>query len=121
MHSFLISDKSPINLMGRDLLCTLHATIQCTPDGLFLTLPDEKAALAFQFLQSTEDTLYCWELIGFNMLPSFTVSDIQKIAKISPACATLMSTMRPLLHCHCTAAFNPSEQYKQLVSRFLNK
>ncbi|XP_027139064.1 uncharacterized protein LOC113746658 [Larimichthys crocea] len=121
MHSFLISDKSPINLMGRDLLCKLHATIQCTPDGLFLTLPDEKAALAFQFLQSTEDSLYCWELIGFNMLPSFTVSDIQKIAKSSPTCATLMSTMRPLLHCHCTAAFNPSEQYKQLVSRFLNK
>uniref|UniRef100_A0A3B4U985 ribonuclease H n=1 Tax=Seriola dumerili TaxID=41447 RepID=A0A3B4U985_SERDU len=26
-HSFLISDKSPINLMGRDLLCNLHASI----------------------------------------------------------------------------------------------
>ncbi|XP_053170461.1 uncharacterized protein LOC128354223 [Scomber japonicus] len=59
-HSFLISEKSPINLMGRDLL-----------------------------------------------LPN-----IQKIATTSPACASLMSAMRPLLTCHCTAAFNPLEQYK---------
>ena len=52
-HSFLISDKSPINLKGRDLLCKLHATIQCTPVGLSLTLPDDRVAQAFQFLQST--------------------------------------------------------------------
>ena len=82
---------------------------------LIVTLPDEKAAQAFQFLQSTVDCLYCWTLPDFNM-----VSNIQKIAKTSPACATLMSAMRPLLHCHCTAAFNPSEQYKQLANVLLN-
>ncbi|XP_053192727.1 uncharacterized protein LOC128376898 [Scomber japonicus] len=40
------------------------------------------------------------------------VPNIQKIATTSPACASLMSAMRPLLTCHCTAAFNPLEQYK---------
>ncbi|XP_042261512.1 uncharacterized protein LOC121893578 [Thunnus maccoyii] len=119
-HSFLISEKSPINLMGRDLLCKLHATIQCTPDGLFLSLPDVKAAHAFQFLKTIADCLYCWSLTDFNMASSFTVSSIQKIAQISPACATQMSAMRPVLQCHCTAAFNPPEVYKQLADVFLN-
>ncbi|XP_044206796.1 uncharacterized protein LOC122981967 [Thunnus albacares] len=104
----------------RDLLCKLHATIQCTPDGLFLSLPDVKAAHAFQFLKTIADCLYCWSLTDFNMASSFTVSSIQKIAQISPACATQMSAMRPVLQCHCTAAFNPPEVYKQLADVFLN-
>ena len=49
-HSFIISDGSPINLMGRDLLCKLQATIHCTPDGLFLTIPDSKVYQAVQFI-----------------------------------------------------------------------
>ena len=119
-HSFLISDKSPINLMGRDLLCKLHATISCTPDGLFLTLPDNKAYQAFQFLQSIDDCLYCWMLPDFNMVSCFTVPSIQQFAKVSPPCATLMSAMRPLLHCYGTAAFNPSQEYKEMADVFLN-
>lgn len=98
-HSFIISAKSPINLMERDLLCKLDATIQCTPDELFLTIPDDRTVQAVQFLQSTADCLYCWTLSDFQMLKN-TVPNIQNIAKISPACAPLMSAMRPILHCH---------------------
>lgn len=35
-HSFLLSDTTPVNLLGRDLLCKLNCTIYCTPDGIFL-------------------------------------------------------------------------------------
>ncbi len=120
-HSFLISETSPINLMGRDLLCKLHASIHCTPDGLFLSLPDEKAPQAFQFLKTANDCLYCWDLPSFNLRSMFTVSSIQNIAKTSPPCAALMSGMRPLLQCHCTAAFNPSEPYKQVAAAVINQ
>lgn len=119
-HSFLISEKTPINLMGRDLLCKLHATIHCTPDGLHVTIPDDRAMQAFQFLQSTDNCLYCWTLPDFNMQHIFTVLSIQKMAKTSPPCATLMSAMRPVLDCHCTAAFNPTEEYKHFADAFLN-
>lgn len=35
-HSFLLSDTTPMNLLGQDLLCKLNCTIYCTPDGIFL-------------------------------------------------------------------------------------
>ena len=107
--------------MGRDLLCKLHASIHCTPDGLFLSLPDEKAPHAFQFLKTAADCLYCWDLPNFNLLSMFTVPSIQTIAKTSPPCAALMSGMKPMLQCHCTAAFNPSAQYKQVADAVINQ
>ncbi len=106
--------------MCTNLLCKLHASIQCTPDGLFLTIPDDRAVQAVKFLQSSVDCLYCWTLPDFHILNTFTLPNIQNIAKISPACASLMSAMRPFLHCHCTGAFNPSEQYKHFANAALN-
>ena len=35
-YSFLLSDTTPLNLLGRDLLCNLNCNIFCTPDGIFL-------------------------------------------------------------------------------------
>lgn len=35
--------------------------------------------------------------------------------------AALAFAMIPLLHCHCTAVFNPSEQNKLLAEGFLDK
>lgn len=82
LHSFLISEKCPINLLGRDLPCKLRASIHCIPDGLYLTIPEDKAVQAMQFLKSTIDQLYCWTLLNFQRMDTFTVSNIQKIAKI---------------------------------------
>ena len=36
----LYSDNTPINLLGRDILCPLKAKIMCTQDGLYLDFPD---------------------------------------------------------------------------------
>lgn len=47
-----MTDNSPINLIGRHLLFKLRAIIHCTPDGLFLTFPEDKAAPAYQLLMS---------------------------------------------------------------------
>lgn len=40
LHPYLVSVNVPVNLLGRDLLIKLGATILCSPDGLIVTLPD---------------------------------------------------------------------------------
>lgn len=35
----LYTPRTPVNLLGRDLLCKLNATILCTPDGIECTFP----------------------------------------------------------------------------------
>lgn len=39
-HQYVYSPTVPVNLLGRDLLTELGATILCGPDGLTVTLPD---------------------------------------------------------------------------------
>ena len=43
VHQFIVCDTSPVNLLGRDLLCKLNCTIHCTPDGIVITTHDEDA------------------------------------------------------------------------------
>lgn len=50
-HAFLISERTPLSLLGRDLLQKLHAISNCTPDGVFLTVPHNKALQPVQYLQ----------------------------------------------------------------------
>ncbi|XP_070403834.1 uncharacterized protein [Nothobranchius furzeri] len=40
LHSFVCSPTVPVNLLGRDLLIKLGATILCGPTGLTVTLPE---------------------------------------------------------------------------------
>lgn len=43
LAAHLYSDQTPINLFGRDILCSLKANVMCTPEGLWIDLPTEKA------------------------------------------------------------------------------
>ena len=65
-HSFVYSPTVPLNLLGRDLLIKLGASIHCSPDGLIVTLPGGTTfhcsapgtSLRGQYLVSpTQDTL----------------------------------------------------------------
>ncbi|XP_013876448.1 uncharacterized protein LOC106526396 [Austrofundulus limnaeus] len=40
MHPYVISQQAPVNLLGRDLLMRLGASILCCADGLTVALPD---------------------------------------------------------------------------------
>ncbi len=54
-HSFLLSDTTPVNLLGRDLLCKLNCTIYCTPDGIFLeTNQDNTTAVLAALLDQNQ-------------------------------------------------------------------
>ncbi|KAL4005223.1 hypothetical protein ACER0C_004936 [Sarotherodon galilaeus] len=41
-HQYVVSPQVPVNLMGRDLLVKLGATIMCSADGLTVSLPGGK-------------------------------------------------------------------------------
>ena len=60
-HAFLCMSDCPMNLLGRDLLCKLRATIQCTESGdISLHIPEESLKafpLLFLDSNSTEDSL----------------------------------------------------------------
>ncbi|CAM5074715.1 unnamed protein product [Eretmochelys imbricata] len=38
-HALLLSDSTPANLLGRDLLCKLVCSIYCSPDAVYLQIP----------------------------------------------------------------------------------
>ncbi|XP_045901461.1 uncharacterized protein LOC123968640 [Micropterus dolomieu] len=47
----LVSEHTPIALLGRDALCRLNCTIKCTPDGCLIEVPKE---MVHQLLMTTE-------------------------------------------------------------------
>ena len=47
----LVSEHTPIALLGRDALCRLNCTIKCTPDGCLVEVPND---IADQLLMTTE-------------------------------------------------------------------
>lgn len=53
-HSFLLSPCSPVNLMGRDLLCKLGANLLCREEGIFVDLPPYQAPNLMALLLSEE-------------------------------------------------------------------
>lgn len=87
-HAFLISERTPVSLLKRDLLCKLHASIHCTPDGLFLAAPESKVLQAAQYLQFTNGFQFCWTFPGFNRAETFAMVNLQSIIKPSLPCAS---------------------------------
>ena len=53
-HVFLFAIDSPVNLLGRDLLCQLGCTVRCTWGGVFLDLPQESSEQVLSLLKCTE-------------------------------------------------------------------
>lgn len=82
-----------------------------------MSIPHNKLVQAAQIIQSVPDGWYCWiQLISIYELPLQCVN-IQKLAKLS-SYASLVSAMRQR---HCTAALNPSDEYRHLVNEFVDK
>lgn len=80
-HKYVVSPHVPVNLMGRDLLIKLGATIMCSADGLTVTLPGGKQFLCLgshsknQYLlqdceQSTAD-IYWGRLVDEDILRQY--------------------------------------------------
>ncbi|XP_044867062.1 uncharacterized protein LOC123367106 [Mauremys mutica] len=57
-HAFLLAPDSPVNLLGKDLLCKLHAQIFFSDDKIILRLPQNQLPqLCAVLTQATEDPI----------------------------------------------------------------
>uniref|UniRef100_A0A670IS81 Gag-Pol polyprotein n=1 Tax=Podarcis muralis TaxID=64176 RepID=A0A670IS81_PODMU len=52
-HTFLLT-SSPVNLLGRDLLCKLNATIKCSSDGIYLHMPGDSIPMFQGIVQESK-------------------------------------------------------------------
>ena len=63
-HSLLLTSGSPVNLLGRDLLCKMNCKIHCTPKGIFLEVPHEHQFDVHLMLQQAHcETEFLWKII----------------------------------------------------------
>ena len=62
-HAFLLAANSPVNLLGRDLLCRLGCTVRCSPDGVYLDIPEiEEAETLETPSRSIGPVVYWWRV-----------------------------------------------------------
>lgn len=55
----LVSEHTPIALLGRDALCKLNCTIKCTPDGCLVDVPTDVTSQLLMTME-TEVSLVFW-------------------------------------------------------------
>ena len=106
------------------MLCKLNAVIFCTPDGLFMQIPDDKLIQASQLLTHTEvTTVYLWRMLGKpSVITYLQYRKHSTLSKTSPSLAVGLTQMLPFETFHCNATlFNdvvPIE-YQQKTCLFL--
>ncbi|XP_078529919.1 uncharacterized protein LOC144810565 [Lissotriton helveticus] len=121
-HQFLLSPDAPINLLGRDLLCKLHATLYFSQNGIYLQVPENRLELANRALTAcklSEDSVLCAPPV-FSLSPTryqwtplhgdFYENMFQELFKYSPDIESELVTHLVQLTLvpepmHCTAAF----------------
>lgn len=59
-HSFLISDICPVNVLARDLICSMQLSLISTPAGLIVVTTDLTSA-DLQCFDFTSDPLYVYQ------------------------------------------------------------
>ncbi|XP_054648258.1 uncharacterized protein LOC129190003 isoform X1 [Dunckerocampus dactyliophorus] len=94
----LVSEQTPVNLLGRDALCKLNVNISCTPEGVKVDRVKEK----FQMnVQTARAKVYWLGDISEPVLQAF-----QKWEKY--ICAQIPKASKPRSEYHCTVYFDPS-------------
>lgn len=108
----LISDQTPINLLGRDALCKLNLKIWCSPDGIYID--NEKAKwMMMTKCQKSEMNIY-W------------IGEIkEQVEKVISAWGKyieekLMNSKRPKEEPHCTVIYD-NEKDEDLERLWLEK
>uniref|UniRef100_K7EW91 ribonuclease H n=1 Tax=Pelodiscus sinensis TaxID=13735 RepID=K7EW91_PELSI len=102
--AFLLSASSPVNILGRDILCKLGCTIYCTPDGVFLNVPDENTNQVLATLQTEEPAQQGLPLSNdlvdlLSQVPSYLwskhVNEVGQIGTAKPV-KILVDPLKPL-------------------------
>nr|XP_054587273.1 uncharacterized protein LOC129152946 [Nothobranchius furzeri] len=94
----LISDQTPVNLLGRDALCKLKTKIWCTPEGIYV----DSSGINFQMTAQTKHAKVYW-LGDINKPVSEMFQQWEKFIEAQIPEATV-----PFSDYHCTMTYDPS-------------
>ena len=95
-HSFIVSNTTPMSLLGRDILSKLNAVISCSPDGLEIHIPADRV---HQLLSHNIGTAYIATstLTDVDLIYRlFTMDEIKKLAACQQAAAAKILHMKPV-------------------------
>lgn len=65
-HEFIICEQSPVNLLGRGLLCEMHCVIYCTPDVMAIQMQYESSEFK---IKSQESKVHLFPALTKEDLP----------------------------------------------------
>ena len=95
-HSFIVSNTTPMSLLGRDILSKLNAVISCSPDGLEIHIPADRV---YQLLSHNIGAAYTATSTLTNVdliYRLFTMDEIKKLAACQQAAAAKILNMKPV-------------------------
>lgn len=108
----LYSDSTPINLLGRDILCPLKANIMCTQDGLYVDFPEDPSARMMPVQTQREKTNQVQPLVYWlRLMPKSRL--LQEWNTWKPWVQTqLEHAAEPQLPLHCTLLYDEQQKHK---------
>ena len=108
-HSFLVSQNCPVNLMGRDLMCSFDIVLSFAPDGIKVL---KKSQLPlYQMVKCGSDTLlYAHEL---KLEAHRVSSDLTNFARTHSIAADNY-VHGPSLHCTSYVSIGPNRKYEKV-------
>ncbi|XP_029902678.1 uncharacterized protein LOC115355895 [Myripristis murdjan] len=123
--SILYSIDTPVNLVGRDLLCRLRATIICNPHGLHLQIPDDQCLEATSMMiqhtgKKVKRPLVYWLRLKGTMSALYQQwKQWENFIRSKTGAAT-----EPRLPLHCTLMFDENQSqidYRACWEEMINR
>uniref|UniRef100_A0AAQ4RT80 ribonuclease H n=1 Tax=Gasterosteus aculeatus aculeatus TaxID=481459 RepID=A0AAQ4RT80_GASAC len=111
-HSFLLSSCCPINLMGRDLMCSFGISLISTPTGL--------QVVRCRAIDQMAKTVICDPMFVYQWwLPVDSQSELSHLAasRVQPEAECMDASY---LHCTAHVSHGPDKQYDALFLQDLN-
>lgn len=106
----LYSVDSPVNLLGRDLLCSLEAQIMCTPDGVYLDIPQTRCEQMMALLKEKDEQLTQAAVYWLELLPESSMLMHQWRKWKIWIKSQLGKSKEPELIPHCTLMYDLDQQ-----------
>uniref|UniRef100_A0A3B3BQX6 ribonuclease H n=1 Tax=Oryzias melastigma TaxID=30732 RepID=A0A3B3BQX6_ORYME len=94
----LVSDQTPVNLLGRDALCKLKVNILCSPQGVFI----DEIGINYQMPQQAQLAKVYW-LGNINEQVNNVVSPWKPFFHMQ-----IPKARKPISDYHCTMFYDPS-------------
>lgn len=117
----LYSTQTPINLLGRDILCSLKVNIMCSPDGIHISFPNQPQ-------EGDDDALINTGKRDSEQLPINGLLDKTDPARVyvetSLGAMQLCNPTISSLALHCTLKFDPNQSdtdYEECWDQLVNK